>query len=274
MKLQLSKIDKLVIGIGALFIILLIVYAQFFSLSPLKSDLDMKEQALSSQEKLLDIVSQKQTTATETKAEDTRELQKKVPVLPLQEQVLLDLEKAETVSNSQIKTMGFSKDADVTLPTTDQTAAGTGSSDTASSAQQTTATQGDVTQAAATNQGEGSQDSAASQPTSPAAPSGMKKLTVQLSVESPTYQDFEKFIETLESFQRIVVVEAINYSGGEEITSLDQETKPLSYTLTVSAFYMPTLTDLETQTPKIDAPAPAGKLNPLTQSPTVSGTQP
>jgi type IV pilus assembly protein PilO len=271
MKLQLSKIDKLVLGIGALLIVLLIVYAQFFSLSPLKSDLGMKEQALTSQQKLLDIVSQKKTAATKTEPEDTRELQKKVPVLPLQEQILLDLEKAETVSNSKIKNMGFSKDADVAAPT-DQAATGTGTSDAQTA--QPAASKVDGTQAAGAPQGDGTQSAQANQTTGPVAPAGMKKLTVQLSVDSPTYQDFEKFIETLESFQRIVVVEAISYSGGEEITSLDQETKPLSYTLTVSAFYMPTLTDLETQTPKIDAPAPAGKLNPLTQSPTVSGTQP
>lgn len=42
----------------------------------------------------------------------TRELQKKVPVKPLQEQVILDLEKAENVANSKIKSMSFTKDAD------------------------------------------------------------------------------------------------------------------------------------------------------------------
>ena len=52
----------------------------------------------------------------------------------------------------------------------------------------------------------------------PAPTTGLKKLTVSLSVESPTYEDLEKFIETLESLKRIVVVESINYTGGEEIT--------------------------------------------------------
>ena len=43
---------------------------------------------------------------------------------------------------------------------------------------------------------------------------GLKKLTISLSVESPTYEDLEKFIRTLESLNRIVVVESINYTGG------------------------------------------------------------
>jgi type IV pilus assembly protein PilO len=93
----------------------------------------------------------------------------------------------------------------------------------------------------------------------------MKKLTVNLSVESASYEDFEKFISTLESLKRIVVVESINYTGGPEITSLTDNINPLSYSLTISAFYMPTLADLQAQLPKIDTPAPAGKQNPLSQ---------
>ena len=55
-------------------------------------------------------------------------------------------------------------------------------------------------------------------------------------------------------------------SGGEEITSLDQEEPPLTYSLTFSAFYMPSLDDLAAEIPKIDAPKPAGKDNPLASS--------
>jgi type IV pilus assembly protein PilO len=99
----------------------------------------------------------------------------------------------------------------------------------------------------------------------PTTSTGLKKLNVNLSVESPTYEDIEKFIATLESLKRIVVVESINYSGGEEITTLDpeKEKEPISYTLTVSAYYLPGLEDLIAELPKIDAPVPAKKKNPL-----------
>jgi type IV pilus assembly protein PilO len=75
----------------------------------------------------------------------------------------------------------------------------------------------------------------------------------------------EKFISTLESLNRIVVVESINYSGGQEITSLEKEpaADKLSYSLSVSAYYLPTLNDLIADLPKIDAPGPANKKNPL-----------
>ncbi|QIZ10074.1 pilus assembly protein PilO [Priestia megaterium] len=260
MKLRFSKKQSLIIGIVTLLIVLFLVYAQFFKLSPLKSDLANKQQSLESEQKLLEIVSQKKAEDTKKTTEDTRELQKKLPVKPLQEQLILDLEKAENLSKSKINSMGFSKDADVNT-TADQATAEN------ANGQRATTNQTD------TNQATANQDTAAQQ-TASAQIAGLKKLTVSLSVESPTYEDLEKFIDTLESLNRIVVVESISYSGGQEITSLDQEDEPLSYSLTISAFYMPSLTDLAAELPKIDAPAPAGKDNPLSQFTATTGTQP
>jgi type IV pilus assembly protein PilO len=255
MKLRFSKKQSLIIGVVTLLVVLFLVYAQFFQLSPLKSDLANKQQSLESEQKLLEIVSQKKAEDTKKTTEDTRELQKKLPVNPLQEQLILDLEKAENLSKSKISSMSFSKDADVNT-TADQATAEN------ANGQQATTNQTDTNQATA------------SQQTASAQIAGLKKLTVSLSVESPSYEDLEKFIDTLESLNRIVVVESISYSGGEEITSLDQEDEPLTYSLTISAFYMPSLTDLAAELPKIDAPAPAGKDNPLSQFSATTGTQP
>jgi type IV pilus assembly protein PilO len=245
MKLSFSKKHKLILLVGILLIILLVVFAQFFKLSPLKSDLETKEQTLATEQKLLESITQKKLDETKKVTEDTKELQKKVPVSPLQEQFILDLEKAENVSNSKIGSMSFSKDADVPMEAVTPPAAET--AETTEVPEVKTVQETQAEQAA------------------PAPATGLKKLTVNLSVESPKYEDIEKFIATLESLKRIVVVESINYSGGEEITTLDPEKvdEPLSYTLTVSAYYLPGLDDLIAELPKIDAPAPANKKNPL-----------
>ncbi|MDR7077921.1 type IV pilus assembly protein PilO [Neobacillus niacini] len=245
MKLSFSKKHKLILLVGILLIVLLFVFAQFFKLSPLKSDLTSKEQTLASEQKLLESNTQEKLDETKKVTEDTRELQKKVPVTPLQEQFILDLEKAENVSNSKISSMSFSKDVDVTLPTEPPPA--------------TENTEGTETPKVETVK------EATAEQVAPAPATGLKKLTVNLSIESPKYEDIEKFISTLESLKRIVVVESINYTGKEEITSLDSEkaNEPLTYTLTVSAYYLPGLEDLMAELPKIDAPAPANKKNPL-----------
>jgi type IV pilus assembly protein PilO len=249
MKPHFSKRNKLIVGASSLLVVLFIVIAQFYILSPLKTDLKTKQQSLASEQKLLEIAGQKKVADVKKTADDTRELQKKLPVEPLQEQLILDLEKAENLSNSKISSMGFSKDADVNTgadQTNTQNANG----------QQNTANKTTTNQSTATQ-------SPATQQTTAAPTIALKKLTVSLSVESPNYEDLEKFIETLESLKRIVVVESINYSGGPEITTLAQDNPPLTYSLTISAFYMPSLADLQAQLPKIDAPAPANKDNPL-----------
>ncbi|MFS0775795.1 pilus assembly protein PilO [Neobacillus sp. 3P2-tot-E-2] len=241
MKLSFSKKDKLILLFGILLLILLIVFAQLALLSPIKADVKMKEQSLKTEKQLLDTITQDKVAVTQKVTEDTRELQKNVPVTPLQEQFILDLEKAENVSNSKISSMGFSKDADVILENTEGNAV---NGDTGATPASEGATK--VTEVQDTNA------------------TGLKKLTVSLSVESPNYEDLETFVSTLESLKRIVVIESINYTGGEEITTLEAQVEPLSYSLTVSAYYLPTLEDLLAELPKIDAPAPANKKNPLT----------
>jgi type IV pilus assembly protein PilO len=251
MKNGLSKLDKIILLAGSLLLVLVIVYGQFLKLTPLKSDVSMKEQSLNTEQKLLEVVTQKKVDETTQVVEDTRELQKKVPVKPLLEQFILDLEKAEIVSKSVISSMSFTKDADVVLATeTPADQAGATGQETATPPAQT----GEATQEAA---------DASGQPAAAPVSNGLKKLSVSLSVESPTYEDLEKFIKTLESLERIVVVETISYTGGKEITSLDLELEKLQYSITVSAYYLPTLDDLIAELPKIDAPAPANKKNPL-----------
>jgi type IV pilus assembly protein PilO len=266
MKIRFSKRDTIILAAVALVVVLVIVYAQFLKLSPLKSDLEIKQQSLENEQKLLEVLTQRKTDKTNQVVEGTRELQKVLPVFPLQEQLILDLEKAEAVSNSQILSMGFSKDAEVAMETSQPTAEGESAQETPTGqADQNAANQPETTQdAAATG------DQAAQQPTGPT----LKKLTVQLSVESPSYVELEKFVETLEALKRIVVVEAINYSGGQEVTTAEQQAQKLTYSLTISAFYMPDLADLAADLPKIDAPAPAGKTNPLLQQPSATNSQP
>lgn len=147
-----------------------------------------------------------------------------------------------------------------TANTTTQTQANSSSNQTNSS-NTTTQQQNAQTTTGSAQQQNAQNPSTAQKPSQPA----VSKLTVQLSIESAHYEDLEKFINTLEGLKRINVVEAINYTGNSEITSLDQENKSLTYTLTVSAYYLPGLPDLEKQLPKVDYPAPSNKENPLSQ---------
>ncbi|HJV30802.1 MAG TPA: pilus assembly protein PilO, partial [Bacillales bacterium] len=197
------------------------------------------------EQNLLNTIGENKGKDSKTQPVKTRELQKKIPVDPQQEQLILDLEQVETVSNSQIKSMDFTN-------------------------KEQTETQTDENNNGIGNSVQQNSNEAEKQNLNNPLPTGVQKLTVQLNVESPGYEEFEKFIDALEKLKRIVVVESIDYAAGNEQTTLAELDKPFSYTLTISAFYMPGLTDLENQMPEIDVPNPAEKQNPLSQFPEIT----
>lgn len=156
--------------------------------------------------------------------ESVVELQKKIPVKPLTEQLLLDLEKAEVVSDSTISSMAFNEEENETAEPQEKT-----------------------------------------KQSSSAPPDGLKKVTVQLTVQSPSYYQLERFLQTLENLNRIVSVESLSFTGNPELTSVATEVNPLTYSVTVSAFYYPKLEKLQNMLPQIDVPPPSKKRNPLTE---------
>lgn len=257
MKLRISKRNKFILIFVILLLAIGVVYIQFFYLSPLRSDLSLKKKTLETEQALLNARGQKKQGNTDDHLANTRELQKELPVKAQQDQFILDLEQAETISNSQIKSMSFTND---------------GQSETQSGQNNGIDVQQNASSSTNGNTGQSNSPSSngtTNQTTEKTLPTGIKKLTVQLSVESPGYEEFEKFIDALEGLKRILVVEAIDYSVGTEQTALDQGDKPFAYTLTVSSFYMPGLIDLQGQLPEMETPNPAGKQNPLSQFPDV-----
>lgn len=283
---------------------LFIVLMKLFYLNPLKLNLQQQQQNLTLEQKMVTNLGKKSSRSIGTQSENTTELQKQLPVKPLQDQLILDLEKAETVSNSQIKTMSFTSGAQAEAADTQTTGNGTAangqttgtsssqqanqSTNTATSQQANQSTNitsgqqtsGSTNTASSQQSGQSVNSSAGqqtgqtatnstSQQTGTSAATGIRKLTVQLNVESPSYEDFEKFVETLEALKRIVTVEVIQYTGSNEITSFNQSTQPFTFSLTGSAYYMPGLTELLSQLPTTDTPEPANKANPLNRFPEI-----
>ncbi|WP_059171286.1 hypothetical protein [Bacillus sp. FJAT-27445] len=251
MRLHSSNKQKWIPAALAILFIVFSAGAYFFTIQPLKADLEAKEASLKTEEQLLSIIQGRDEEAKEFTANSSTQMQYQIPVKPLVEQMILDFEKAEVVSRSKILSMSFAKDSDVAA--LEEEAA----------AEETISENGESSENAQTD--EGQLDETAAPPKSVIkVPEGVKKVTVQLSVESPSYAELEKFIKTLESMKRITVVESIDYTGGAELTSLQEKDEPIKFSITVSAFYMPELKDLVQQLPDIGAPEPARKRDPLT----------
>ncbi|CEG28027.1 hypothetical protein [Bacillus sp. B-jedd] len=263
MKLNMSKKEQLTVIVLAGILVLIFAGIYFFVVQPLKTDLETKKASLKTEEQLLSILQEKEKKTEEFTSVSTTQMQFKIPVKPLVEQLILDFEKAETVSGSKVLSMNFAKDGEISVP--EQT-----------EDEQEAASEGESTEAAGetvNNDSEnpsgdpgeaGEKSEAAPKPVSVLeVPEGVRKVTVQLSVESPGYEELEKFVAALEGLKRIAIVESIDYTGGAEIIALQQKNEPLKFTVTLSAFYMPELKDLIQQLPDVGAPEPAKKRNPL-----------
>lgn len=245
MNIKLPKNEKLIIFVCVLLIIGLFAGVYFFVLYPKVQQIPLKETELSTQEQLLSTLQSKLTSTNANTFQNTVELQKMVPVKPLSQQLLLDIEKAEVVSGSFVVNMAF-EDSEVTQEVAQQQEGESALTDK---------------QEADLN---GETVDEEKKETIP-LPVGVKKITVTLSVESPSYFELEEFIRILENSERITVVETIDFTAGEEIIDYEQTDKPLSYQVKLSAFYMPTLSDLIDNLPKMETPEPANKKNPFSK---------
>ncbi|MGG3798282.1 hypothetical protein [Metabacillus fastidiosus] len=223
MKIQLNKNHYIILILSLALIGLLYAGAYFLYLQPVKQRINEEKSSLQLlNEKLAGL-----SVEEGKRAINSYSLQKKLPVKPLTEQFVLDLEKAEIVSNSKIMLVEFAED-------------------------------GQTVQSEEQSSPENTNEKEA------IAPEGMKELTVRLEVMSNNYYDMKTFIEEIEKQLRITKVEQLSFEGPGEIVSLDQKIAPITYELRLITYYIPSLTDLEKELPTIDSPVPSMKSNPLT----------
>lgn len=233
---HLGKKEKLAMYTGIIFILVFIAFAFLIYIQPLRVSVQQKELELTNQQKLLEVIESRNIESSGELMESSVKLQRQIPVEPMLDQFIIDLEMAETVSNSQILSINF----------TDE---GTGGQETPTeqpvqSNDETQNIEIDLQQT---------------------KPEGIKEITLDLSIESKSYYDLEKFIDTLEKLERIVEVNSISFSGPPEVSSVGTGTEQTktSFQLSLSIFYFPKLQDLVEELPEIETESPANKSNPL-----------
>ena len=213
--------------IGILMVLILTFFlSYFYLLSPKYQKVNQLENELNTNQTLATTLENQLSQESEKIILSTTELQKRVPVDPLLEQFILDIEKAEVISNSFISSMSFSE--------------------------------GDFGE-------ENNNQEETSEEIVQQAPSGLKKLTVNLSVESPSYENMEKFLQTIENLKRITQIDSLSFTGEQEITSFEEGLGEINYSVTLSTFYQSKLKELRDEVPPFDKVKPSEKENPLFQ---------
>lgn len=91
----------------------------------------------------------------------------------------------------------------------------------------------------------------------------VQEVLTTIEFDAADYKNITTFIKEIETMERIMIVDSIDFASNPEVTKEDQEGEPLTVTVSFSAFYRPDLIKLEDTLPKVDSPAPAKKSNPL-----------
>ncbi len=265
--------EKLVsfIGIGTLFLLIIFGgYGYFGILSPLHQKVETVDSQITQQATLLKSLDGKPQNSGSTLLENTHSLQEEVPVKSLVDQLLLQFEKAEVLSDSLILTMNFT-DGEATED--DRTLEG--ESPEEASAPKAQSTDDANNDSPDTSEMTDDSQSPEEEPVTPeendtppapeVLPEGVKKITAEISVVSKDYAGLIKFLKTIQEQKRITIIEAISFAGTDEleVASADAVTDQLKYEITISAYYLPELTDYLKDLPKGEFPAPNGKDNPL-----------
>ncbi|QFT90056.1 General secretion pathway, M protein [Bacillus sp. THAF10] len=233
MMIEMERKHYLLFGISVLGIVLGIAAFYYLGYLPQERKAEQLQNDLKIEQQLIQVLDQQQATSAALNG-NTVELQRKIPVTPFVEQLVLELDKAELLSESTIVNMTFGDSAFTPASTTlDEYV----ESQTPETTETEVATE--------------------------FMPEGLNKVTVNLAVESETYEALKTFLSSLENLTRITQIESVTFTGQPEVTSTEQVMDTLSYSVTLSAFYYPELHDLVEDLPPLSVPEPANKTNPF-----------
>lgn len=231
------------------------VAVYYYLLQPEKNRLQQIEMEYETAQQELTNVENRLNQMKEQTILSSMELQKQLPVKPLVERLLLEIEKAELLSDCKVLQVSIDQVGEQVIEeTTANDEIETGDDDE-------TETDGDQSTS-------NEEEQFSEEESKPFVPRGMNIINVNVDAEATSYFEIEKFIEVIQSLQRVVRIDSLQFTGKEEMTTVDDEVEEIPFNLTITAFYYPELTDLYDELPKINRPDPANKKDPLYRFPT------
>ncbi|WP_071395916.1 hypothetical protein [Bacillus tuaregi] len=253
-----GKKQHLIILIGILLFVGIVAGGYFLYLQPLNDKLDRKQTELDMANQQLSIIESKTVEAGEQTAESSMKLQKLVPVKRQLEQLILDIEKAEIISNVMIDEIRMNgTDADELIEVEQKT------EEEDTSDEEAPEGNADEEQEEADRE----EDEEEIEMVEVELPEGVNRTSISIKGTAVNYFELERFIDSLLSLNRIIVIDNLSFEGNSEYRKTDQEPEKTEFELAMSAFYYPKLVDLIKELPPIDTPEAANKKNPLNSFP-------
>lgn len=243
MRLNVNK-PFLFIFISIILLLLVGVFSYYLYLMPLYNQVDQKKTELDIAEQQVKILESKIDSTGSKTSTNTVALQKKVPVKRLLDQALLEIEKAEIISGTNI--------IEITINGTD--------ADEAVSDEELTTADKAIEDANKQDSGNDTEEEATEEVV---LPSGIHQTKISIVGEANNYFELEKFLEKLGSSDRIMTIDTFNLTGPKEITNVDDSDQVIDFDVSLSIYYYPTLNDLIGDLPPLETPEVSDRKNPF-----------
>lgn len=212
---SLSKRQKEIglVILASVFLLFVAAYSYFNIYSPAKEANERAAQTLANERDILFALQRQEAQQSPAESSSSRQLQEKVPVKPLEDLILLQVQKAEVKSDTYVHEVNFSLEEPMIENPPEHVA-------------------------------------------------NVQAVIAEVHLETDVYSKIDRFIEEIESMERIFIVDGIEFTAPEEIRTVEQETNNIGMTVTFHAFYRPDLENLVDEAPKVDASVPSGKHDP------------
>lgn len=160
------------------------------------------------------------------------ELQRRLPIQPLLDQFILQMARAEGLSDTYILNININSQGELSILNGKK------------------GSEGETEEEGTTNEQPGFE--------------GLQQITFQLSVRANNYEDLAQFLRELDRLPRLVNIDNVSFLGLDENVMVDEERNgSLQFHVAVSTYYYPDLQELAGEHPQIDYPRPSQKENPL-----------
>jgi type IV pilus assembly protein PilO len=234
MNFDLTKKQVFFLLLASVILMIGFVIFYFVGIRPLEAKKGQAEETLKIEKNLFDATKEKAADDSPT-VQTSYELQQKVPVEPLFDQLFSLLEEARMVANTIIEQYEMVEQGSELNNDNEEQFSINFNSD------QKNIDEGQKDQTTKTNRAK------------------LEKVTMRVTVHADTYDEMTTFIQTLEQNERIITI--------DQLSLLDLENKEdkgyFSFQLTFSAYYADGLQALKNEAPQMDIPEPSEKNNPL-----------
>lgn len=225
MRVEWNRTSMITSVVCLIVLVVFFVLGRQWFLQPINEELQERKSTLETERKVLSAMESNQEPDEREEILTSRTLQQQLPVIPLLDQLLIGLDRAESISTSLINQVGI-----------------------------------DAFETNLTVKPEVEEDNEEDQEAEGAGVliEGLQTMQFSIDMTSENYEEMMKFLTELKSLPRITQIESIQFEAPGEDSS------EVSYSLLLNSYYLPAYADLANEAPQYHYGGGSNKVNPFT----------